>query len=244
MDSFYVPPSQIRDKTVEITGEEAHHLIHVLRYQVDDQIRIVDGCGHQYDVSLTAIHQSTVEGKITSETESNEPIIRVILVQALTKGKKFEDIIRHGTEIGVCEFMPVMTERSLVFYKKPKWQKIVERWRRIAISAMKQCGRSILPRIHDPQSLIDIFESQIKVDLKLIASVFKARQPLYSMITEKKMVSSVMICIGPEGGFSEKEVIQAEENGFIPVSLGSRRLRTETAGLVTAGLFCIVYDSN
>jgi len=165
------------------------------------------------------------------------------LAQALPKGKKFEEIIRKNTEIGVQEFLPLITERTEIRYPSHKWRGVHERWKRVAISAMKQSGRTILPDIHPPQPVSDILTSTQNYELKLIASAFEHDVTIRDVLHAYPDLTSVLICIGPEGGFTEAEVTQAKSHDFRAITLGKRRLRTETAGAVAAGIFAGYYDN-
>lgn len=226
---FYVPAEHIIDSHIAIVGEEAKHIARVLRKEPGDIIWIVDGKGKAYECLLRLVTVELVECEILYEHHHfHEPDIDVTLAVAQLKNPSRMDwLIEKGTEIGVRTIIPLQTERTIVRSAKE------DRWNNIAIASMKQCGRSILPRIQHPMPLTELLSTSRQYDMKLIPY---ERTDHILFIAEamkhRKPPRSVLIIIGPEGGFTEKEISTAEEFGFMQVSLGRRRLRTETAALV------------
>ncbi len=227
MDYFYTPPSLIRSTSLVIQGEELHHLSKVLRKKVGETIIVVDGEEHAYRAVLQSISRSSAECKILETFHRfNEPNVEVKLAFALLKNpSRMDFLVEKCTELGVREFIPVHTERTIV-------SKVhTERLQKIALSAMKQCGRSFLPPIH---SSMDFHEAVSY--LKSCERKFITHEKANEMITGGGEAASgrreiVGVLIGPEGGFTDKEIQAAVESGFKAVSLGPRRLRSETAAI-------------
>jgi 16S rRNA (uracil1498-N3)-methyltransferase len=228
---FYVPAEHIIDQHIAIVGEEAKHIARVLRKSVGDRIWVVDGEGKAYEVVIQLVTLESVECEILYEHfHHHEPDIDVTLAVAQLKNPSRMDwLIEKATELGVRTFIPLQTARTIARSAKE------ERWNNIALAAMKQSGRCILPKISLPMSLAEVLEDEKKYDLKLIPY---ERTDHILFIAEamkhRKTPRSVLIVIGPEGGFTDEEIQLAEGAEFMQVSLGRRRLRTETAAITAA----------
>lgn len=234
MDYFYTPPSLIRNASLTIEGEELHHLSKVLRKKVGETIYVVDGNEHAYKVIIKSISRSAAECEIQDTLYRwNEPNVEVKLAVALLKNpSRFDFIVEKCTELGVREIIPMRTERTIV-------SKVhVDRLQKIALSAMKQCGRSFLPPIHPPLIFPEVLTYLERCDQKFITHE-KADQMIAGGVGKGigESVKTLGILIGPEGGFTEEEVQSAVDCGFTPVSLGPRRLRSETAAMAVLSLF-------
>lgn len=228
---FYVPAEHIIDANIAIGGDEAKHLIRVLRKQPGDRIWVVDGAGKAYEAVVRLVASDMVECEVLYEhIHLREPDIDVSLAVAQLKNPSRMDwLIEKGTEIGVRTFIPVQTERTIARSLKE------ERWSNIAVAAMKQSGRCILPRILPPMTIRELIANSTGYDMKLIPYE-RTDHVLFiaEAMKHRKPPRSVLILIGPEGGFTDEEVSLAEQAAFIQVSLGRRRFRTETAALMAA----------
>jgi len=255
--NFYVNPENVEKDSLKIVGEEAKHILTVLRYQKGETIEVVDGSGIKYKVLIQDWGKDYVEGKILLKTRrENEPITHLTLAQAICKGVRMNFLIEKATEIGVSAIIPILTEKSLVkineipeedgsTYLTAKGKK--ERWRRLAIAGMKQSLRSILPDIQNPAKFDDLLPKIKTFDLSLIASLEKGAKSLREfgelktrLRNPKDSLRKVLIMVGPEAGFTEEELFKAKASGAIPITLGSRRLRAETAGIVLSSL--VLYE--
>jgi 16S rRNA (uracil1498-N3)-methyltransferase len=235
---FYTKPENISQDYVEIKGAELKHLSRVVRKKVRDIIYVVDGKGNLYTVLLTEIKKQFAIGEIQKRTRFvGEENFQLILAQAVPKGSRFDLVVEKGTELGVSAFIPLLCEHSIVDISPAK----ISRWRNVAIAAMKQSGRSVLPEISPVQSIKQIIENKNILTPGFIAhqdSGSKSLSRVTQSFKEKgTLTKSTMILIGPEGGFSEAEIQHALENQFVPFSLGQRRLRSETAGVVASAIF-------
>ncbi len=144
MEYFYVPPSSISPPYLSIDGEEFLHLTHVMRKRPGDEIRVVDGKGHVYDVRIADIVRREARCEITAQRAmENEPAISVTLAAGIVKnGARFDFLVEKATEIGVHAIVPLTTERTIPHHGK------TDRWQKLAVAAMKQSGRCVLPLIH------------------------------------------------------------------------------------------------
>ena len=233
MQLFYAP--FIKGKTITLTLEESLHCIHVLRHSKGDQILLTDGKGKLYEAEITVPNGKKCVCKLVKiiKEATSSPNIHIAI--APTKNKsRFEWFLEKATEIGITEITPVITKRSERKYLR------VNRLEKVIIAAMKQSLKLWKPILHQPVSYDDwINQENIGlVNNRFIAFISDNNQPL-------KMVyksGNVVILIGPEGDFSQKEVILAVNNGYVPVSLGKHRLRTETAGIVACHTIQLIND--
>ncbi|MBN1781713.1 16S rRNA (uracil(1498)-N(3))-methyltransferase [bacterium] len=228
-ESYYVHPKNVHGELLVLTDEEVHHLSRVKRHQKGDRIRAVDGLGTAYEAEVDRISKSRAECRITETRRLlGEPAGELTLVQAMIKGDRFDWVIEKCVEIGVKRIIPLITENTIVKAGSGK----INRWRRVALGAMKQCGRSVLPEIAEPRTLKQTVTLGADCQVRLIAHGSEGSRTV--RIPEEPAVRSPKaICIvGPEGGFTDDEIRMAADNGFTPVSLGPRRLRAETAGIV------------
>lgn len=203
----------------------------MLRKQKGDAFLATDGAGTTYECQVDSFAHGLVTASILSKDEGRgEPEFQLILAVALLKKDRFKWIIEKGTELGISNFMPIVTERTIGTERSMK----PARCRKIAISAMKQSGRSRLPEIADPMTFHALLNASPMADVQLIAHEKDDRQNLDDVLHTP--VRSAVLCVGPEGGFTEEEVIIAREHGYRNFRMGIRRLRTETAKITAAAL--------
>lgn len=241
LDYFYTQPENIKDDELIIDGDEFNHMVHVMRKKIGDHITVVDGLGNAYLVELKNFEKKTATGKISEIYRNfNEPDIKVSLgVGILKNPAKFDFLVEKVTELGVFEIIPLITERTI-----PKHAKI-DRWQKLALAAMKQCRRSYLPKVHPLITFDEVFAVPQNYD-----GMFLLHQNIDNKVnrllkqTAEKQFKKVILLIGPEGGFSEIEVDKALQNRFTQASLGMRRLRTETAAIVSCSLLLAQADKN
>ena len=236
--NFYTTPDKIGKDTLTIEGQEANHVLSVLRFGSGDEIDVVDGRGTKYKVVIQEVSRDFLQGKILSRTHmENEPDCHITLAQAVCRKERMDFLIEKATEIGVSCIIPLLTERSLIKAGgTTRDKKKTERWRRIAIAAMKQSLRTVLPEIRDVMGFEQLLPKIKDYDLCLLASLDKDSKTIRGCEQLKRGVRSVLLIVGPEAGFTEEELSKAESAGITSVSLGTRRLRTETAGLVFLSL--------
>ncbi|MBN1560208.1 16S rRNA (uracil(1498)-N(3))-methyltransferase [candidate division KSB1 bacterium] len=222
---FYVEPDNVRRDDFVLTADECRHAIKVLRKRVGDELCAIDGRGRLLHGIIARIDRDHVIVSVMKVEENiGEPRLQLTLAQAIAKGHSFDLVVEKGTEIGVTAFQPITTMRSIV---EPSSR--VQRWQKKALAATKQCGRSRCPLVFSPVPFATFLQSD-RCDRAYIAH--EAAEPFH--LKELDKCAAITLYIGPEGGFSEEEVQQAQEFGVLPISLGKRRLRSETAALVAS----------
>ena len=241
MTRFFVAPEQIKGEEAELSGEDVKHITKVLRLQLGDKITLLDGAGYQYETSITDLAKDKVLVRVVEKVKSEtEPPINVHLIQALPKGDKFELIVQKCTELGIKSLRPVNSERSVVKLDSKKALTRVERWQKIAKEAAEQSARGLVPQVLELQALNKVLEGLGDDSLVLIPWEAEQSQSLRGILKQSTVYRDIYIVIGPEGGFSRAEIEAARVTGAIPVTLGPRILRTETAGF--AALTMILYE--
>lgn len=236
MNRFYVPPKNIQDNKVVMPEEHINHIKNVLRMKVGNSCIIFDGSGAEYTVKLTKMQTTSIEGKITGKINlPDKDKVRVVLVQGIAKGEKMDLIIQKCSEIGVDVFIPCRCERTIVKLDQAGAAKKQERWQKIAQAAAEQSHGMTVPIVEPVTDLASALKQIIPGLLALIPWEGEKSTNI-KKILRGNCAHNIIIFIGPEGGFSEQEIAIAKEAGVIPVSLGPRILRAETAGLLAAAL--------
>lgn len=227
---------KINDR-VTLKETDAHHIVNVLRMRAGEEIVLSDGSGNSFTALLENADHNGVSCVITQPLiEATASYPRITLVQGLPKGDKMDLIVQKGTELGLYGIIPLLSERVVVKLTEEKLTKRLERWRRIAVEAAKQCRRPDLPVISPPCSWSQALEKLPPTALALIPWEDEAQDSLKDFLREQPAPPEIFFFIGPEGGFSLPEVEGARKCGVCPVGLGPRILRTETAGLAVAAM--------
>ncbi|MGM8213514.1 16S rRNA (uracil(1498)-N(3))-methyltransferase [Virgibacillus sp. W0430] len=236
MQRYFLQEDSWKANNVSIEDEDAHHIINVMRSKINDEIICCHPNGKAARCRLLSFENNRVIGSIIEWLDSNkESPIKVTIAQGLPKGDKFELVLQKGTELGAWGFIPFQAERSVVNWDKRKTEKKVKRYARIVKEASEQSERNFIPFVQKPVSLSKLIADSKTYTIKLVAYENEAKQATYqSLATELKKLKSgdsLLVCIGPEGGFSDKEINTLKANDFVPVRFGPRILRTETAAL-------------
>lgn len=233
---FFAPPERIAASAIILDADEAHHLARVLRLPPGARVWVLDGVGREYECEIARIGNQEVELKISARvTAPVESPLRIELAQGLAKGDKFDWIVQKATELGVTRIVPLRTTHSEVRRVEERAGKKVGRWERISLEAVKQCGRCQLVEIAEPAAWTD-YAAGAPADLNLIFSERGGRRLAQIAADARLPVSSVRLAVGPEGGWSEREVDLGAENNWTPVHLGARVLRTETAAVAAVAI--------
>ena len=227
--------------TFELSADDAHHVLVVLRHTVGDMIQVTDCTGATYECLITRMagHSAffTPTHKISEKKHTNGT---VILAAGILKSDKFDWVIQKATELGVGTIVPVQMEHCVVKLNDTRRKGRQERWQRLAMEAAKQCGRDDVPRIETVTDFSSLVEAYSHV--RFVIPYEQETAPLTSVCSEIR-TGDVLLCIGPEGGFArDTEIDYAEKNvsWCRTVSLGPRILRAETASL--AALSIIMYE--
>ncbi len=231
MARFYVPQPRIEKGMLRIEGDEVRHIRRVLRLKAGDEIVVFNGSAKEYEGKIVEEGPSSVVIMIQNILPSTrESPLEITLAQSLLKGEKMDYLIQKATELGVKEIIPFFSSHSVPLLEKTRRVKRHHRWERIAIEASKQCGRGVVPKIEPLQNYSEVLQNTSPDFLHLILCE-KEGTRLKEALEGLKEKVNIFFIIGPEGGLSQEEVGFAKEKGFIPVTLGKRILRSETASL-------------
>ncbi len=239
MHRFFIP--QLYQEKMSITGVDARHISKVLRMQPGQELQIVSDDGVSALAEVQEIHENEVIVHCLEKlAESHEPLVKITLAQGLAKGEKMDFIVQKAVELGATSIVPIAMEHSVVRLDGAKAVKKVERWQKIAEAAAKQSKRDIIPQVHAVQSVKEMLASN-NCSTKIIAYECEDRCSLKQALHQAGHLEELLLIIGPEGGISETELELARQAGAVPVSLGHRILRAETAGLVA--MSAIFYET-
>lgn len=234
MYQFFVEPSQIQGNKIIITGSDVNHIKNVLRMKVGEEIAVSNGIDDkEYRCGITEFSEEEIICTLRFVKEDKVELpSKIYLFQGLPKADKMEFVIQKAVELGAYEIIPVQAKRSVVRLDEKKAGTKRQRWQGIAEAAAKQSKRGIIPEVKPVMSIKEAITYAEPLDIKLIpyelAGDMARTKEIISAIEPGK---SIAVFIGPEGGFEESEVSQAMEKGILPITLGRRILRTETAGL-------------
>ncbi len=225
-----------QDNHVKISGDDVHHISRVMRSKPGDKLICNDMNGQAALCTITEIANDQVLAVVEEwlEQETELPV-QTTIVQGIPKSDKLDLIVQKGTELGAAAFIPFKAERSIVNWDEKKKHKKIQRLEKIIKEASEQSHRRRMPAVQAPVSLNELLQLSRDYDYKVFAYEEEARtqnfQSIANILKEVKVGEHLLICIGPEGGFTEKEAKIFKENHFTPVRFGPRILRTETAAL-------------
>jgi len=216
----------------QLDDNAAQHVGRVLRMQPGQALNLFNGDGQDYPALIASASKKNVTVQVQQPTaNSSESALEIVLGQTLSKGDRMDYAVQKATEMGVTQIVPLSTERCDVRLKGDREDKRLSHWRSVAISAAEQCGRARVPDILPVMNISEWLEYSQRCDVRLVLH-HRTEQSLDSLAKP----SSVALMIGPEGGLSADEIAQAEKFGFLPVALGPRVLRTETAPVAAMAL--------
>jgi 16S rRNA (uracil1498-N3)-methyltransferase len=237
MRYFFIESSLVTGPVVSITGTEAHHIKNVLRLKPGDGLKLFDGTGFEYAAVIISVSAKDVAVKIQRKLKAAAPPgARIIVAQAFLKEKKMDDLVRKLCELGVAEWMPFFSQRSI---PRPDARRLADRcrrWQRIATEAVKQCRRVDMLRIGDALALDGILDVSSSCDLKLVFWENESSLLTKDLAPGENFPRKIMVMLGPEGGFAEQEINMVRDCGFISAGLGPRILRAETATIAAVTL--------
>ncbi|MFA6036624.1 MAG: 16S rRNA (uracil(1498)-N(3))-methyltransferase [Legionellales bacterium] len=219
------------ENQVQLSPEAMRHVVNVLRLQTGAPVILFNGDNHEYHGELEIRDKRTVLVNIHNKLFVNrESPLRIHLAQGIARGEKMDFIIQKAIELGVHEITPLFTQRCNVKLDQERMPKRLAHWQAVAVSAAEQCGRNQITQINPPLEFAPFVESEL-LGQKFILS-HRAQQDLKSIANTK----ACTLLVGPEGGFELHELKMAENHDFMPIVLGPRILRTETAALVAVSL--------
>lgn len=238
-ERFYLAPEDIQGNVAVLRGREAHHAVKVMRLKVGESLTLFDGEGHEYRGRIREILKKEVTISLEERREESRGGISVTVACALPKRLRMESVIEKLTELGVAAILPLSTERTVPRVGEGEETKKILRFKQIAAEAAKQCGASRLPDIGRIFSFSELIRSVASYDLALFLD---PQGPPLRGCLDGKRVKKVIVAVGPEGGWSEKEVAAARGAGWILASLGKRILKVDTASLAAVSILHYALD--
>lgn len=235
---IYQPVSLTLQHKLKLDDKASHHIARVLRAKIGDELTLFNGEGDEYGAIIINIDKKGVEVEVTKLIERNvESPINICLAQGIARGEKMDFIVQKAVELGVTTIFPLITERCNVRLDNAREEKRLLHWQSVIISACEQSGRNRIPDISAPQSLSSWLPT-VNADMKLVLSPHVQNKLDANQLTAK---STIILLIGPEGGLSDQEIKMSEMHGFLPLNLGPRVMRTETAGLAAVAVLQHLY---
>lgn len=237
MPVFFVSPQCITPPTLSITGDLLHHLRDSLRVTIGETLWFSDGQDTKYRAEITDVTKRAATGRIL-ETIQEPPhrIPRLILGQSLLKGEKMDWVIQKATELGVAKLVPIESRHSVVQLKTDRVDHQLARWQRIALEAAQQSEQWRIPTIAQPQSLAALLKTRASGTITLMLAERREGKSLQTVELPQDVTGSVLVLIGPEGGWSQEEVQIAEQANVVPITLGRHILRAETAAIAAISI--------
>lgn len=237
MPVFFLPPNAITPPSVSVPQALIPHLRDSLRLDVGEQIWIGDGQGTRYLIELTRVTKQELAGHIL--TTSQEPVRtapHLLIGQAVLKGEKMDWVIQKASELGISDIIPLQTRHTIVQLRPERLDAQLARWQRIALEAAQQSEQWREPTIAQPQSLAECLNNRSASTLSLILTERREGESLRTITLPANGGGSVLLLIGPEGGWAKEEVTEAEQAGYTLITLGPHVLRAETAAIVALGI--------
>ncbi|OGS20726.1 MAG: hypothetical protein A2252_02090 [Elusimicrobia bacterium RIFOXYA2_FULL_39_19] len=235
MPQYLVLPENIaNNKFIIKDSEEFNHLTRVLRVKEGEKIVLFDGAGRQYKAKIEALEKDSISGAVLEETVSQKRKYTVNLYPALINADRFEMLLEKATELGVDSITPVITEHTVIKVSQEKIQSKMLRWQKIMVSAAKQCMIPFIPQVLPAGKFMDLIQKTDKTALNIIAYESEPTEnSLKKLLTTYQLtnLSTINLFLGPEGGYTEKEIELAKYNGLKTFSLGKNVLRAETAAI-------------
>lgn len=229
---FYTnTPLNIGD-TIQVSASAAAHATRALRLNLDDEVIIFNGDGHDYGCTISSIEKNTVFVRVNqSQQLDNESPLKITLIQAISSGDRMDFTIQKAVELGVTLIQPITSQRSVVKLSTERAEKRTQHWQNIAISACEQSGRAVVPNVLAPLSFSQYFAKNTKKEDESILKITLAPTATKDLKSLPQTSYHIQLLIGAEGGLSDDEILLSQRNGFEAITLGKRILRTETAGL-------------
>ena len=238
MHRFYVSPEEWDARAIALRGSEAHHARDVLRLKAGEKVVLFNGRGRELTAEIVNLTGDEIQVRKLHEGETPPLPCRIVLGQAIPKGKNMELIVQKAVEIGAAEIAPIISDRTIVQVDSDNAAHKQTKWQQIAIEAAKQCGQNWVPHVHAPKKLAEFFStaSEQSFDVRLIGSLKPDAQHLRTILAmysseHANRPRTVLMLVGPEGDFTPAERALACRHGCKPITLGPIILRVETAAI-------------
>jgi 16S rRNA (uracil1498-N3)-methyltransferase len=219
--------------SVTVTGDELHHSVRVVRVRQGEEVEVFDRAGRVAKGVVESLERDRAVIRVGDELPSREAKLDLHLAMAIINLEKFELVLQKATELGVKSIIPLVTER--IEMRRERYAGKHERWKKIVFEAVKQSGRSLVPVIEEPQDFAEVVKRE---GTKILFDADREPSPW------PPSLASVIVFIGPEGGWSDDELDLAHSHGCAVARMGPRRLRAETAAIVACALMAERYDDN
>ena len=239
MHRFYHSNPLDLNQIIILDEFSSHHALRVMRVKVDDFLILFNGDGFEYRGRVSDINKKTINVEILSkEKNNNESPININLFQSISSNEKMDMVIQKATELGVSSIQPIFTSRSTIKLSLERAKKRLIHWKQVSISACEQSGRSKIPTIKSPIGFDQISEGIKTNSLNLLLHPDNLEE---SSNLPNQYSGDINVFIGPEGGFSQDEVLLLKKQNCINIQLGPRILRTETAPLAIIAILQYKY---
>jgi 16S rRNA (uracil1498-N3)-methyltransferase len=233
MTRLFIDGLSEQNGLISLDKKTAHYVSNVLRLSDGNELVVFDGSGNEYVCSISQMNDKVLLRIIESRESDRTPKKDIILLQGLLKGQKMDLVVQKATEVGVKKIIPVVTGRSQI-RKTSK----VPRWQTIAQEASRQCGRADIVNVEEAVSFETLLSNEIHAFRDSLKIVFyeRSEEPIYLLEKEIQTADSIVLFLGPEGGFHEHEIHKLRDKGFHVTGLGDFILRAETAAIVASGI--------
>jgi 16S rRNA (uracil1498-N3)-methyltransferase len=240
---FYAPDLTPAQSTVVLPVEEMQHLTRVLRLPPGAVVAVFDGRGGEFTARVESAERGRVRLTLLEAREPvAEPCVAVTLGQAVLKGDKMDDVVRDAVMLGVADVLPVVSARSETTLAALRKARRVERWQRIAISSAKQCGRAVVPTVHEPARLTTIVEGGNRPGMRLALVEPSMREgSSVGTLRGEPRPAAALVLVGPEGGWASNEAALLAGAGFRLVQIGPRTLRADAAPVAALTLLQFIW---
>ena len=231
MPRFYAPKENVNGNIIKIDGQEARHILNVMRLKEEDKVVVFDGTGSEYVGFIKeAKPKSLVVEVVTTRKPKLNVLPKITLAQSVPKKEKMDYIVEKATELGVSSIIPITSERTVVKLDEKKKANKEARWKKIAVEAAKQCGRADVPEIKSTQKFYNAIDSVNDFDLALMATIADETIDFKDAILDFE-AGKIIVFIGPEGDFTPEEIEMARDTNCKFVSFGKMVLKSDTAAL-------------
>lgn len=241
---FYAPEASTSGRLVSLSPAEGGHLARVLRLGVGETVRVFDGKGNEFEALVSTVDRSGVTLQLSNPVETApEPRVHLTLAQAVLKARKFETVVRDATMLGAAVIQPILTSRTERSAPATRLvQRAVKRWCSISIASAKQCGRAVIPVIKAPMTLHDLVaKSTSERRIFLVEPRNDVKPENLQTLACQPLPVNATVAIGPEGGWSDSEVVLAETGGFDLLTLGVRTMRADAVPIAALAVLEFIW---